>query len=722
MAAGESALVPISPDDSIESIASRIRGEGATHVQLLVPDGTAALQTLGGFQRLLQKLAADDVRLLLISSDEQTLNAARLSQVETVGVQGARVSMPSARGVASSAGAAADRYATRSLRAEPISVEPIDRRDAEFLDALDQVPADDRDFDLRDEDADLYAALDDLPDTFQQPDPARPPAGRADARRGGSGDDDFATALDDWSDLDSTDMPTRPSVRPDRGLDPAPRRFNAADFDLAEDQSRGRSGRRATGAQRARSEAKLATASGATARRPLATTSSRLRDYDEDEDLAPSRGRPRALTPLLIAVAIALLLALLLAIWFLSSRVTIMIAPPASAASEHPFTSEILPLVRPGESSNAAVQAVPASADAEAVVSGQVQNETLSPSGTAKGEITIINTNSSAVPIPKGSEFIGKNGAGQEVRFSVDNDVTVPGATSSSSLTGSSTTYGQIVVGVTARSPGSASNVDVNSVTQLLMPGQQPIVSQNSNFIFQNAPITGGSEQPQKIVTEADVQAILGQALTTLYANGNQALRSQIDETKLAIDATTISPSAAALGDPKNYAPPLVEPAVGQPVDSNNPVFTVTVRANFNALATPADRSVADQLQTIVPQFFFQRPDRPCKASERQGTRVDASHWDGEKLTIDGAISCAPIGGLPPETISKVRDSVKNQPRDAAVRGLEQLKQEGLIGDYQLPNQAQFPRFDWLITVQSSDSPPSQPQPFQTQPTQGAQP
>ncbi|MDQ2995773.1 MAG: hypothetical protein M3R61_01765, partial [Chloroflexota bacterium] len=289
-------------------------------------------------------------------------------------------------------------------------------------------------------------------------------------------------------------------------------------------------------------------------------------------------------------------------------------------------------------------------------------------------------------------------------------------------LSGSSTTCGQITVGVTARSPGSASNVDVNSVTQLLMPGQQPIVSQNSNFIFQNAPIAGGSEQPQRIVTEADVQAVLGQALTALYANGNQALRSQIDETKVAIDATTIVPSAEALGDPKNYDPPLVDPAVGQPVDSNNPVFKVTVRANFNALATPIGRAVADQLQTVVPQFFFQRPDRPCKASERQGTRVDASHWDGEKLTIDGAISCVPIGGLPPETISKVRDSVKDQPRDAAVRGMEQLKQDGLIGDYQLPDQAQFPRFDWLITVQSSDAPPSQPQPLQTQPTQGTQP
>jgi hypothetical protein len=275
---------------------------------------------------------------------------------------------------------------------------------------------------------------------------------------------------------------------------------------------------------------------------------------------------------------------------------------------------------------------------------------------------------------------------------------------------------------VTARSPGSASNIDVNSVTQLLIPGQQPIVSQNSNFIFQNAPIAGGSEQPQKIVTEADVQAILGQALTTLYGNGIQALRGQIDEAKAVIDTTTIAPSAEALGDPKNYAPPLVEPAIGQPVDSNNPVFKVTVRANFNALATPVGKSVADQLGEVVKNHFAQRADKPCKASDIPSQRVEHVGWDGERLSIDGAVICAPIGGLPPDTISKVLGSVKNQPHDAAVRGLEQLKQEGLIGDYQLPDQAQFPRFDWLITVQSAESQPAQPQPMQSQPTQGAQP
>jgi hypothetical protein len=223
-------------------------------------------------------------------------------------------------------------------------------------------------------------------------------------------------------------------------------------------------------------------------------------------------------------------------------------------------------------------------------------------------------------------------------------------------------------------------------------------------------------------VTEAVVQAVLGQALTALYSNADQALRSQIDESKLVIDTSTITPSAQLLGDPKNYAPPEVEPAVGQPVDPNNPIFKVTVRASFNALATPVGKAVADQLGEVVKNHFAQRPDKPCQANDIPSQRVEHVGWDGERLSIDGAVVCSPIGGVPPETISKVRDTVKDQPREAAVRGLEQLKQEGQIGDYQLPDQAQFPRFDWLITVQTAESPPAQLQPTQALPTQGAQP
>ena len=411
-----------------------------------------------------------------------------------------------------------------------------------------------------------------------------------------------------------------------------------------------------------------------------------------------------------------LVVALALALWFLSSRATITVALPATAASEHPFQNEIIPLAPIGENASPAVQAIPVTAEAEASASGRVEQETLSPAGTAKGQVTIINTIESAVPIPQGAEFVAKNAKGEEVRFMLDADAVVPPATTTSSATGRSTTYGQIVVGLTARSPGSASNVDANSITQLLIRGQQPIVSQNSNFIFQNAAIGGGSEQPQRIVTQADVQAVLGSALTSLYNTGIQQLRAKIDETKVAIDATTMTPSAADLSDSNSYPPPVVEPPIGQPVDPANPVFRVTVRVRFDALATPSGKSVADQLGTVVRDYFQARTDSPCKAGEIPAQRVDATRWDGEKLAIDGVLTCQPPKVLPPEALGKVKDAIRGQSRDAAEAGLQQLQQQGVIGQYQLPDKGSFSRFDWLITVQVAEPQPEQPQPTQGTP------
>ena len=69
-----------------------------------------------------------------------------------------------------------------------------------------------------------------FPILFSGPIQPRRPAGRADVRRDISADDDFAAALDEWSDIDATNMPTRPSARPDRDLDREPRRFNRGRF------------------------------------------------------------------------------------------------------------------------------------------------------------------------------------------------------------------------------------------------------------------------------------------------------------------------------------------------------------------------------------------------------------------------------------------------------------------------------------------------------------
>src|SRR5689334_9431326 len=111
MAVDASALVLVLPNDTIDSIGAKVRDSGAASVQLLVPDNTPVLQARAGFAQLRRSLERDDISLLVISSDEQTLEAARLNQINTLGVQGTRVTLPAAIGN----GGQGDRYATRSL-------------------------------------------------------------------------------------------------------------------------------------------------------------------------------------------------------------------------------------------------------------------------------------------------------------------------------------------------------------------------------------------------------------------------------------------------------------------------------------------------------------------------------------------------------------------------------------------------------------------------------
>jgi len=684
MAAVESALVPVLPDDTIDTIVTKVRSTGATSVELLVPDGTPALQALGGFERLCRTLERDNIGLLVISSDEKTLNAEPGVVLDTLGIDGARVAPP-----APHAGGAADRFATRVLpAADRGRAAPIPDRDTAFLDALDQVPVKDRYADLEDDDADLYAALDDLSDTIQQSGPS--------GRQASSADDEFAAALDDWSDMDDVGRAPR-----DTGAAPRPR-VSAADIDLSDDDLNRQRGGRRTESQRARTTRSMEAAGGTTARRRA--PAGRVRDLEEDEYEPIPRRSPLARWLPIILIALIAVAALL---FYLLNRTTITIAPPSGAISAHPFTNEVIPYA-PDAAKPGAVQALPTTAQAEFTVQGQVISETLTPTGYAKGVVSIVNTIESQVPLPKGAEFIGANASGQEVRFTLDADAVVPPAVTTSSLSGRNTTYGQIDVGVTARSPGSASNVGENAIKQIVLPGQAPIATDTGNFVLRNAPIGGGNEQPVRVVTEADVQRKLQEALTGLYSAGIDKLQSQIDAGAQEIDRISITPDADALSRPEGYEI-TVEPAVGAQLPADNPNFVVTVRTSFEALATPRGQLVSAQLETALREHF----QSPCKPGE--SARIDASdyRWDGQRLTVDGTLTCAPSGGLAPEAISRVKRAVGGKSRAEAEQSLKALQQEGLIGDYTLPpGRDTFPSLDFLLTVQEAQ--PAQPRPTPT--------
>jgi hypothetical protein len=434
---------------------------------------------------------------------------------------------------------------------------------------------------------------------------------------------------------------------------------------------------------------------------PAPRPRTRSSPQEEIYDVAPRR---RTVSPNLIAFLVIAALLTAAVLWALTNRVTVILTPPAGATRQEPFANEIIPLSRAASAGTAtAVQALPVAAEAEYTLTSQVSTETVSPVGRARGQVRIVNTIEQPVPLPEGTEFVGQNAENAEVRFVIDQATTVPPAVTTSSESGRNTTYGETTVSITARSPGSASNVGANAIKQVFIPGQPPLVSDRSNFLLRHEAIGGGSEEPQRIVTEAEVERVLGEALTNLYNTGLQALEAEAAAQGLAVDQSTVAPNIAGLSQPESYDAPVVNPPVGTVVDANNPSFTVTVRTRFNALAAPADRPVAKQLETVVPQYFSQRASPPCSAGESQAVKDVSWGWNGERLAIEGVVECTPLSSVPPERVAAIRAALVGQSGEAAAATLDQYRQQGVIGGYQLPDRAELPPFELLIDVQVAE-------------------
>ncbi|MCS6839402.1 MAG: hypothetical protein NZ699_05130 [Roseiflexus sp.] len=637
-----SAVVPVVPADTLDGIIERVRAARASSVQLLVPEGVPALRGRRSFAALRLILQRDGISILVISPDASVLEAARAGGLETMAVGDSSPPRP-----------------TTAAPAAPPSTQPvIDKRDAEFLRALDNVPARERFAELSDSDAAFAASLDDLSEAIAAA--SSPPA-------------------------EQTAPP--PAPKPSR-------RVSAADIRLSPEEER-RAAAYETGrpseAPPRRTAAPHRTPAPRDARRTARRTAAPTRIGDHT---------------MIIGVAIAVLVvALLIAFgWYQTNRVSIIVGPPVVQSRSQPFRDEIIPITTADPGPNpSSIQAAVVQASASFTVQGQVTSETLTPVGRATGQVRIINVVEQPFPLPEGTELLGRNSDGAEVRFAIEGPVTVPPAVTTTSDRGRSTTYGEIVVTVVARSPGSASNVGANALTQLLIPGMQPIVSDRGNLLIRHEAIGGGTEQMQRIVTEADVQRVLGEALTGLYNAGMQQLVRQIDQNILAIDPTTIFPSSIDLAQPDAYDPPLIEPPIGQPVDPANPVFRLTVSTRFSALATPRERLVNKQLEVVVPQHFLQRGTR-CNANERVGFDVAGWRWDGSKLTINGAVTCTEYGVLTSDTLNQIRRALVGVSRSDAETILKRFEQQGLISNYTLPAIQTLPGFDFLIDVRPTSA------------------
>lgn len=709
MVADESALVLVLPDDDVETIIAKVQHSGATTVQLLVPDGTTVLHNPHSIEQLRRSAESSAIDLLVITSDEQTLDAARLGQIETVGVSGTRVTLPAdlPRG---NGGA--------ETLVEPVPVPPAEAQPEPAHHAPVVEPSDDDD---------IFAALDELSDTMNQAPPRGASreeydafaaeldewgdvsSGRSTPARSEQGEeyDVLAAELDEWGDLAAGHAPSATAEQPERAALPPRPRIRAEDIELTEEEKQRASGMRGTG-RRARGKSAWGSAAP-TERRG-----------DEDEyDLgaaAPRRSRRSWLIIALPILLIVLLVTIVILLLFggdnaadaaersgplggllaLGNQATVVVQLPVPPAEEQPFETQSIFLIPPtAEATGTAVQAEPLSVAAEYAASGQVTEETQAPASTARGTVTIYSQNTQPITLPQGTEFLGVNPQGQEVRFTSDAPVTIPPATTARQGAQIITTLGQAQVEVTAVAPGSASNIEANTITQMVVPGQPPIAVNAGALLVEHGPIGGGTEQAVRIVKESDVQQVLGEALTGLDNTARQMLRSAADGQGLVLEETTISPRRNVIFEDESYELQVVPP-IGETVDPADPRFTVSVRATFDALATPPGRPLQNQLQEVVANQLAASDAIPAGTAPG----ITDWNWDGSRLTVDGVLR--PTGEeqtLDAQTRAAILESIKGKSLPEARAALDYFVQEGIISDYVLPDVETLPRWGFLLNL-----------------------
>lgn len=690
MATDEAALVLVLPSDDMQAVIKKIRATPTTEVEVLVPEGVNMFHDPKQWEQLSRSIKLHEKELLVFSSDERTLDAARESHLQTVGITGGgRLVAPDTMPPPASP------YTTSRLPEIGASAGQISGSDEQFLQSLDSMPATESAQERAADEDDWMAEFDNLSDVMQAAD-----AQRDQPQQGGGDYDAFAAELDDLSaSFDMGDMGgAEERAAPAAGQAPPaaqPRpRIRPEDIELT-DEEKQRASTTGTG-KPPRSRGK-----------PASTASRQLRQMQEEqaeEEMGPVQTRSPLRTILLVAVVIVLLIVaffvlfrdsfpgastegLLGALPFLESSATITVILPPAPTEVQAIIDQPVAIAPPGsESSDYAMQAAQIWATITYTETGQVTEETLSPAGSARGIITLYNQNTQAVSFPQGTEFVALNAQGSEVYFTSDEAISLAGSSTSRQGAQIITTLGQAQATVTARTPGSASNVPAGSITQIIVPGQGTIFANAGSILLEHGPLTGGDEQPIRIVKDTNVQEILGSALTGLNNRARQVLEERAAQSGgLVLEVTTITPNSDTLGQGAGYEQRVIPP-VGETVDIENPTFSVVVSGRFSALATPQGRSLQEQLQAVLPNQLASEERLP------QGMKTDITgwEWNGSRLTVDGLLQ--PTGevlALDEQTVTQIRDAIRGKSRSEAEAALNEFVAQGIISGYTLPGDMQ---------------------------------
>lgn len=715
-------MLPIPPHSSVEEISSLVAASGATRVELLVPDGTSALQSIAGNEALREAAKAAGVRVTLFTADEKTTHAARFAKLDVVSVggtvaapgpgdaarrptgprpavrpAGAAAPAPPAQAAARPAQPAPPTPATsrpaappaqsRLSSPPPAAQRPAANTDDEFLsrlDAFDDVGAPEP---ARARQSDQGALLFDVPGDIGVARPAQ-------------SDDEWQTFGQQRPSVDEPLAPPPRATRSTGRLQPIEERRAARPSMLGALfgflPSRRRPAADAAGAG-------LADDDGMRMARP---------DRSPEEAAARQRqSRNLLLGPLLLIGVLLLGLVLigsvlagpdsgigrLLAGFVPGSAPALAIEPPRSTATEQQFSGLSIPMVsEPVTNANSInVQGVVLTAPVQVTLQGSASKTALSPIGFASGSILIRNRSSQPVTLPAGTSVFG---GGQEFVFA--EDVTVPARVD----TDEGTTFGTATATLNASVPGGQGNIAAGAITEI--PGYSGALA-----VRQDAAFSGGTDQDVPIVSPDDVNLLLPQALSQLYGQGVTSLQSQVTQRPgfSLIDSQNtpeISPTAELLRQI-----PLEEleifPPIGQVIDpSLNGRFTLQISKQFEALASPNDQPIERQIQRATANLL-----------RRQGQNVtddevSITGWQRSSagLLVDATVT--PRGGYLPVTPAQqdeIVQAIRGKPRAEAEQYLAGLRERGAIGNFTLPADLETVPENITLTVNAPEPQPSTP-------------
>jgi hypothetical protein len=668
MATDEAALVLVLPDDDIASLIQKVRNAGTSGVEMLVPDASRVLHDPAHCAELQSAAQEHEIWLLVISSDAQTLQTARASGLETVGVEGTHIQAPTNGGAPAPAPTAAapaaasaddDDFFSDLDNLSDIMNASDSGQDAEQISSRERRPAT--------ADDDFASDLDDLSASFDS-------------------DDDFASDLDDLSAAFDDDKAAPRPAAPAAPAAPQQRpRIRPEDIELSDDEKE-RAGRvRGASTTRERLQPKRDKRA-----RPAETHAA------EPAEPRPAPRRSFPLTWVLVAVVLILIILAGLFVFRdslggfipgLSNRATIDVQLPTQP--DEPIQISDLPIAITSIGTNGseiAVQADPIWTTVSYTVTGQVNEETSAPTSSARGLVTLYNQSTQEFSFPQGTEFVGLNPSGNEVIFTTDGPVTLTPATTSRQGAQIVTTLGSEQVTVTARAPGSGGNIEANTISQIRAPGQAPITVNTDAILLEHGPITGGSEDLIRIVKDTDVNEALGPALTGLNNRARQALETELArrDREMALEVTTITPDADTLARGEGYTMSVLPP-IGQPVDGENAGFFLTVEGQFSALATPPGNSLEQQLRLVLPSQLEQEGQLPPGMTP--ALRPEDWHWNGSALTVDGELQ--PTGEqmtLNEQQRREISNAIAGKPRAEAEAILNDFVRRGIISSYTIPS------------------------------------